>query len=447
MNRFNHFLVLLILGFSVLGWACSCADVTPRSCNLLANNREVVFLGTVTSVENPPDEHSPGGGVATYHFRVEEQLSGAYEPEAVVVSGRGGADCSVWFRQGVSYLVFAYRSDDGELRSNACSKTQPAEGAGALLAQLRAMREGKQVATIYGTLMRRQEPYASTDQPDFDQSLGKTAIKFQSSKRTYSATTDADGSYALYDVPPGTYKVSADLPDDLEIAQTILLQPVPPLELPLGACLEYDIDALPKGKIRGNVIGPDGKPVGNVSVELFLVERYKENKRGWWEFQKPENGYFEFLHVAPGDYYLVYNNDNSIDTDGPFPRTFYPDAPDLARATPIHLAPGQQLLHADIHVRGGQPTRKLTVRVTLEHGGWLKSSVISVKGTKGEGVFASEVDRNVYEMNLLLDSQYTITAQALSCKPDSRSKPLVVDGADKWVSDVTILLPDTECDK
>lgn len=36
--------------------ACSCADVTPRVCNLLANRDVSIFVGTVVSVEKPPKE-------------------------------------------------------------------------------------------------------------------------------------------------------------------------------------------------------------------------------------------------------------------------------------------------------------------------------------------------------------------------------------------------------
>lgn len=39
---------------STVAFACSYADITPRSCNLLANRGESVFVGTVVSVDNPP---------------------------------------------------------------------------------------------------------------------------------------------------------------------------------------------------------------------------------------------------------------------------------------------------------------------------------------------------------------------------------------------------------
>src|SRR5215470_2950787 len=159
-------LALLAVVFSSVGaLACSCGDVTPRSCNILANRDTSIFVGTVVSVENPPKKGDERGGTARYHFRVEEWLSPDRRTEVEVLSGRGGADCSFWFETGVPYLVFAYRRDNGQLGATICSNTQRVEGAGPLLTQLRAMHNRQPVARVYGTLRQRPQPYQATYQP------------------------------------------------------------------------------------------------------------------------------------------------------------------------------------------------------------------------------------------------------------------------------------------
>src|SRR6266571_599574 len=89
--------ILAVMISSGAAIACSCADVTPRSCNLMANRYVSIFVGTVVSVENPPKEGDKAGGTARYHFRVEEWMSPDARREVEVLSGRGGADCSFWF--------------------------------------------------------------------------------------------------------------------------------------------------------------------------------------------------------------------------------------------------------------------------------------------------------------------------------------------------------------
>lgn len=214
LMRLPSLALLAVMFASVAALACSCADVTPRSCNLLANRNMSIFIGTVASVQNPPMEGDNRGGTARYHFRVEEWLSPDVRGEVEVLSGRGGADCSFWFKTGIPYLVFAYRGDNGELWATICSNTQRAVDAGPLLTQLRAMHNGQSVARVYGTVRQVQQPYAGTYQPNFDKSLPQVVLHFESSKRKIVAKAADNGSFAVYDLPPGTYKITADLPAD-----------------------------------------------------------------------------------------------------------------------------------------------------------------------------------------------------------------------------------------
>jgi hypothetical protein len=437
-------LVYLGIVFSPLSAiACSCSDLTPRSCNLLAGRDEAVFIGTVVSVENPPREGDEGG-TAHYRFRVQEWLSADVGAEVEVSSGRGGADCSFWFETGIPYLVFAYRRDNGDLWATICSNTQRVVDAGPLPAQLRAMRTGRPVARVYGTLRKLQQPYEGTFQSDFDRPLGQVVLHFESSKKKVAAKTADDGSFAIYNLAPGTYRISAELPPNLELAQTILSDPPPPLQLDGSSCVQHDLEALPTGKIRGQLIGNDLKPVWNTSVELFSVDRYTVGKRGWWEFVDDKNKYFEFEHVAPGEYFLVFNNQHHLDTDAPYPRTFFRDAPDPIRAERIRLVGGEQLLHTDIHLSGGAQTRKIKIRVVLRGGGEPASSYLSVKGSQGEDVFPSPVAENLYELNVLPDSQYSITAHTIFCDPETESDALTFVGASAPL-ELTINVPDTKC--
>jgi hypothetical protein len=43
--------------------------------------------------------------------------------------------------------------------------------------------------------------------------------------------------------------------------------------------------ALPKGRITGHVIGPEGKPLRPATVNLYRASRYKAEERGIWSCQ------------------------------------------------------------------------------------------------------------------------------------------------------------------
>jgi hypothetical protein len=71
---------------------------------------------------------------------------------------------------------------------------------------------------------------------------------------------------------------------------------------------------------------------------------------------------FEFYHLPGDDYVLVFNPKTDENPDAPVPTTFYPRATNLEGSQAIHLADGQYLLNADIHVSDPLPTRQIAVR-------------------------------------------------------------------------------------
>jgi hypothetical protein len=251
--------------------------------------------------------------------------------------------------------------------------------------------------------------------------------------------------------------MTAALPDGLEIGQMILSDPVPPLKLPAKACYEYDVEAMPTGRIRGQVLDPEGTPLRSASVELFRADQYKEDVRGWWEFQGDDQSHFEFLHVSPGDYILVFNNPNRLDPESPFPRTFYSSATEPSRAQVIHLEEGEQFLTANIHVNGGRPTRSLTVRLLWEEGSPSGKDIVSVSvnGSEGDEPFPRKVKPYVYEITLLRDGRYTIQGNQYcerdcdeqGCKParEWKTPAVEVDGADHRATEVTLTFPPNTC--
>jgi hypothetical protein len=106
-------------------------------------------------------------------------------------------------------------------------------------------------------------------------------------------------------------------------------------------------------------------------VELYRADQYGEAQAGAYAYQG-ESKPFELTHLPVGDYVLVFNTRDQADPDGPFPRTFYPGAPDRSGAQIIHLEDDQQTMNADIHLRRvSMPTRKVTHLPAL---GWRQAA-------------------------------------------------------------------------
>jgi hypothetical protein len=462
---------------------------------------DTVFLGTVTEVEllrtqaqpstsadgtPASDAASTAGGAAPapvtrYHFRIDENFAGADSAELDVFSGGDDADCAFRFRKGAQYIVFPYKADDTRLFATICSGTRLASEAQALLPQLRAMRNGQRVASVFGVIRRADPPMLgppdnNDDDPPGDSpgpasgALPNIPLKLRSRVDRFATSTDANGVYSFYDVHAGEYHLTATMPARTELSLKTLPGALPPLNLPNGACYEYDIDALPTGHIRGSVLGPDGKPLLLAAVELYRAGHYDESHPGLWSFQGAK-GVFDFDHVGPGDYILVFNRLNRRDPNAPFPRSFYPGTPDANEAEPIALKDGRQLLNVNMNLGDAFPTRKLLVRLKWNGAPPPGSIVVMAKAAHGINPAVRKISDAVYEVTLLADAVYNISAfeelapartvrrtpkgrkAAHTATPDCaapariETPPAEVDGSDAAEEEITLTFADPGCDE
>jgi hypothetical protein len=471
---------VFFLAFPMAAVACTCSNAPSGKCPGLQAD-DVVFLGTVAEIENlaasPPSADAPtaanaGATVVTrYRFQINERFAGPDTQEIDVFSGGDDGDCAFRFRKGEQYIVFTNKSDDGRLFATICSGTRPASEGRALLPQLRAMRNGLRVASVFGVL-RRSDPPLLAPSDDPDDPLPHIKLKLRSKDDRFATSTGPDGVYTFYDVHAGEYIYTADLPARFEFTQKTLHGGLPPFRIPNGACFEYNVNALPTGKIRGSVLGPDKKPLSIASVELYRADRYDDSQPGLWSFQGSK-GIFEFDHIGPGEYLLVFNRMNRMDPNSPFPRSFYPGTPDRSDAKFIKLKDGQQLLKADLHVRNGYPTRPLRVQLRWPDGRPPGEVTVMAKAEQGENPAAAKIADGVYQFTLLESAQYTISAwedldpqraplrhrasnrtagadgAEEECASPARldAAPMTVAGSDADTKEITLIFASPDCRK
>ncbi len=437
--------------FAPIGsFACSCFQSVPAKCGTGIGDG-ILFVGTVLHVDNPAvDDGTLGGpGEATYKFHIDEAFTGTSGSEITIYSTRGGADCSFHFQQGKQYLVAPYGGPGERLFATVCSITRSVEESIAFLPQLRAMRNHQRVASLYGVLRSGEEPYESVTSEFYGPPLSHTAVELRSESHTFDAKTDANGVYAFYGVPEGKYKISAELPPNLELAEMISNDPLPPIELPSGVCYEHDVTAYPTGSITGRVLGPDG-PVSFADLELYRSEKYKDWERlgvPWMESQDRDKPSFEFKHVAPGDYILVYNFRNIISTDTTYHRTFYPGVADETKASLIHVSAGMKVKDADIKLTGGKPVRVLKVTIVPEQGMLPDVHYIDAKGSDGSTLSNTVASPSTYELTLFKDLHYKIHGEGYCSATDTKphTETIEVDGSDDRATEITLTFRGAGC--
>ncbi len=229
--------VLLGLGQHVFA-GCTCSG--PGECGRGWSSGQVIFLGKVTadiateapvvkdSEKESADVKFPGVVEELpmnhlVHFSIAESFRGEGQlgQEIVVHTGvdeRGpqDGDCSYPFIVGVSYLVYASIVGDS-LSTSICTFTSPEAAVGGDLRELRAIRDGQPVDSLFGTvslLSPLTEPWSSSltkMRPLADVSVRVT----DSEGRVRSTTTNEFGAYAFEWLPPESYRIEQDLPAGL----------------------------------------------------------------------------------------------------------------------------------------------------------------------------------------------------------------------------------------
>jgi hypothetical protein len=480
-------------------YACVCTQVVPGACHGLQNS-DVVFLGTVTDIDEivaspalagivaqarnvtkSPEilragvrepnaaaaSFASGASATRYHFRIDEKFAGPDTQEMDVFSGGEDGDCGYAFEKGKQYIVFTDRKPGSRLFATICNGTRPASDGRALLPQLRAMRDGERVASVFGILRRADPPFlAPSDIPEVP--LPNIALRLRSRDDRFSTSSGDGGVYSFYDVHAGEYRFSANPPVQMLLTQRTLTGGLAPVTIPDGACYEYDVDALPSGHIRGSVLGPDGKPLPLASVELYRAGPYAETHPGLWSLWSSQGavGYFDFDHIGPGEYVIVYNRMNRIDPDSPFPRSFYSGGSPEGNGgdvETIRLKDGQQLLQANIRLHDRYPTRKLRVRVNWEHDRLPGTLTVMAKADDGTvNPAAQKIGEGVFEFTLLQSRHYTVSAwedfgsersvdggNAPACRVPARidAGSVTVDASNPDAKEVMLTFSAVECAK
>ncbi len=452
--------------------ACTCSQAPPGKCPGL-HQGDVVFLGTVTSVEdmpytapksdNPSDPPAPSvdmiaSRLTRYHFRIDERFAGPEVAEIDIFAGGDDGDCAYRFKQGQQYLVFTQQEAGGRLFATICDGTRPASEAIALIPQLRAMRDGTNVASVFGVLRRGDPPFLALP-GDPDDPVPNVSLKLRSNIDRFETSTDSNGVYSFYDVHAGEYRFTANLPPRTELTQRTLTGGLPIFKIPDGACFEYNVDALPTGHIRGSVLGANGKPLPLASVELYRAGAYDDSKPGLWAYQG-DTGVFDFNHIGPGDYIMVFNRANRKDPNSPYPRAFYPGVPDVADAQPIHLKDGQQLTKVNLRVNDGLPTRQIRVYLKWEKEKPPGNVTVMAEADHGRNPAATKIGDGLYQFTLLESANYTISAweelarqrgarrgKDAGCAPPARidAASVAVSGSDKTAKDLLLVFPVVGC--
>ena len=200
----------LLLDSSGQAFACSCA-MPPAGllCRLMPG--DIAFVGTVSEAADVLREGRAG---RKFVFRIQESFSGVNGAFVDVFSDK--SSCGVDFVPGKSYLVDAGKDGRGNITVTACSFTQPAAEAPEEIAILRRIAARQPVLGILGQLVEFR-PQPRLADPEVMEPLPHVSVEIFGGPTTRRMITDGDGRFAVWDLPPGVYRVRVDLKPPLRL--------------------------------------------------------------------------------------------------------------------------------------------------------------------------------------------------------------------------------------
>lgn len=183
------------------------------------------------------------------------------------------------------------------------------------------------------------------------------SVKLVGKSKTFTAKTDKNGFFEIYDLPAGDYVAQINIPFGWKINDYMARQTSTgyeewdpagqqtasnkiPLRIAPGghATLDliFDIDTA----IKGKVLSPTGRPMKGVCVMAVSTELAEGDHRGQSDCTD-EKGEFVIDEMGPGNYRLLANYDGQADADEPFGVVFWPGVADRANAGVVAVEPRQ----------------------------------------------------------------------------------------------------------
>jgi hypothetical protein len=348
---------LNLILFTASGLACSYS--TPTLCSQLTTS-ESVFVGRVASVND-----------SQVNFTVEERFKGVPANVSSVQAETDSPFCrGLIFEVGQRYVVFTRRHGEISLIPGP-SLTNLAEDSGSVISFLRDWAAGKIAAPLRGIVIENElEDSATVDYHSKVHGLGRTKVRATGSNGIVrEASTDEDGIFLMLGMPPGDYKISADLYGYES------REPFYETKIPAGGCGEVTIGMWTASRIGGALLDLMGNPAPGLNVQLSKV---RDDDLEWpREIETDDRGSFEFPRIPEGTYVLGVNIKGEPSSDTPYRARFYAGTDSPRTATRIQVDSTTRLDNLVFRLNEPLKTRSVLVSVVWWNGDPVTNAVVN----------------------------------------------------------------------
>lgn len=279
-----------------------------------------------------------------------------------------------------------------------------------------------------------------------------------------TATAGQDGTYAIENIEPGTYTLTAQRPG---FVNTVYGQrrpntPGTPIELRAGQTQsKLDITMIPQGVIAGKVTDQNGDLLQGVQV-MALRQGYQRGVKTLMTAASASTndlGEYRIANLMPGQYFVAAADRRAIvllTAQGNITAagtgregnvtTYYPNATDPRAAAPVSINAGAELRGTDIRMRTGKMF-SISGKAVGPGGAAVANALLSMtprEAATGDAL-ASALSRSTsqvrpdgsFSFNNVAPGQYVLMALT-SVQLNGQATPNLTGRADVTVSDADI---------
>lgn len=423
-----RFFLLLIL--AARAHACSCSGNWP-SVKQAWENVPYVFLGTVEAADPDEPDSQTIFREQSVRIRVDDAFKGVTAGQIIQLR-EAGTDCDAKFRTGqraVFYLVQG--STPGSWSVPACTHSL---GNAAPFGDDLLFLQQLPKSAVGTRLSGEVELYENSAREGFRRVGGVPNVSVRISGREgsiHALTTNSDGAYELYNLPPGRYSVSIKAPKGLRTALRTISGSSTAREVELatngGVSVDFVLEA--DTRLSGRMLDAKNQPIPHVCLTLEPVEGRGEDGSSFFNCSKA-SGMFEMEMMPAGKYWLVARDDikkNQIQSKSTL---YYPGVRDRSNARMISIEAGKYLKDLDLRLPSDEKRYQFTGRMRFEDGVLASGATVTftsprhgyaeTTGTAEDGSFGLWI---VAGMEGQLDGQMPILMPILKSCPDVKVKP------------------------